>query len=92
MNISISTSKTGHPFLRIKGCFFIINVTHTKTFAFSFLLDEIGWSKNNRQVCLQYIIQYIHTYRENTREEQNKITFNLSYYPVFQNLKKLVSQ
>ena len=26
--------------------------------------------------------------RENTREEQNKITFNLTYYPVFQMLKK----
>ena len=26
--------------------------------------------------------------RENTREEQKKITFNLTYYPVFQNVKK----
>ena len=26
--------------------------------------------------------------RENTREEQKKITFNLIYYPVFQMLKK----
>ena len=44
------------PFSRVKGCFFIINVTHTKTLVFSFLLDEIGWSKNNKQICLQYII------------------------------------
>ena len=26
--------------------------------------------------------------RENTREEQNKITFNLTYYPISQNVKK----
>ena len=30
--------------------------------------------------------------RENTREEQNKITFNLTYYPVFQNVKKLLAE
>ena len=84
MNISISGSKKEHLFSRIKGCFFIINVTHTKTLVFSFLLDKIGWCKNNRQICLQYITLYMYTHsilrargfsrdslldRENTREE-----------------------
>ena len=31
-------------------------------------------------------------YRENIREEQNKITFNLTYYPVFQNVKKTLAE
>ena len=30
--------------------------------------------------------------RENIREEQNKMTFNLTYYPVFQNLKKILAE
>ena len=30
--------------------------------------------------------------RENTREEQNKITFNLNYYPVFQNVKNFLGE
>ena len=30
--------------------------------------------------------------RENTREEQNKMTFNLTYYPVFQNVKKILAE
>ena len=30
--------------------------------------------------------------RENTREEQNKITFNLTYYPVFQNVHKILAE
>ena len=30
--------------------------------------------------------------RENTREEQNKITFNLTYYPVFENVKKISAE
>ena len=30
--------------------------------------------------------------RENTREEQNKITFNLTSYPVFQNVKKILAE
>ena len=30
--------------------------------------------------------------RENIREEQNKITFNLTYYPVFQNVKKILAE
>ena len=30
--------------------------------------------------------------RENTSEEQNKITFNVTYYSVFQNLKKILSE
>ena len=30
--------------------------------------------------------------RENTGEEQNKITFNLTYYPVFQNVKKILAE
>ena len=30
--------------------------------------------------------------RENTREEQNKITFNLTYYPVLQNLLKFLTE
>ena len=29
---------------------------------------------------------------ENTREEQNKITFNLTYYLVFQNVKKILPE
>ena len=30
--------------------------------------------------------------RENTREEQNNITFNLTYYPVYQNAKKILAE
>ena len=30
--------------------------------------------------------------RESTREEQNKITFNLTYYPAFQNVKKILAE
>ena len=30
--------------------------------------------------------------RENTSEEQNKITSNLTYYPGFQNVKKLLAE
>ena len=30
--------------------------------------------------------------RENTGEEKNKITFNLTYYPVFQNVKKILAE
>ena len=30
--------------------------------------------------------------RENTREEQNKITFNLTYYPVFQDVKNFLAE
>ena len=30
--------------------------------------------------------------RENIREEQNKITFSLTYYPVFQNVKKILAE
>ena len=30
--------------------------------------------------------------RKNTKEEQNKITFNLTYYPVFQNVKKILAE
>ena len=30
--------------------------------------------------------------RENIREEQNKITFNLTYYAVFQNVKKILAE
>ena len=30
--------------------------------------------------------------RENVREEQNKITFNLTYYPVFQNVKNILAE
>ena len=29
--------------------------------------------------------------RENTREEQNGITLNVTYYPVFQNVKKILA-
>ena len=29
---------------------------------------------------------------EDNREEQNKITFNLTYYPVFQNVKKILAE
>ena len=59
MNMPISASKKEHFFSRIKGCFFIINVAHTKTLVvFSSLLDENGWFKNNRQIYLQYIILY----------------------------------
>ena len=46
-------------FSKIKGCFFIINVAHTRTLVFPLLLDEIGWFKNNRQIYLQYISMYI---------------------------------
>ena len=60
MNMPISASKKEHLFSRIKGCFFIINVAHTKTLVCSSLLDEIGWFKNNRQIYLQYIVYYIY--------------------------------
>ena len=30
--------------------------------------------------------------RENIRQEQNKITFNLTYYPVLQNVKKILEE
>ena len=53
MNMPISTSKKEHLFPRIKGCFFIINVAHTKTWVFFSLLDEIGWFQNNRHIYLQ---------------------------------------
>ena len=62
MNMSISTSKKEHHFSRIKGCFFTVNVAHTKTLVFSFLLDEIGWFKNNRQIYLQYTILHIYVH------------------------------
>ena len=53
MNMQISVSKKEHLFSRIRGCFFIINVAHSKTLVFSSLLDEIGWFKNNRLIYLQ---------------------------------------
>ena len=62
MNMPISASKKEHLFSRIKGCFFIINVAHTKTLVCSFLVDEIGWFKNNRQIYLQYIVLHIYIY------------------------------
>ena len=62
MNMSKSASKKEHLFSRIKDCFFIINVTHTKTLVCSSLLDEIGWFKNNRQIYFQYIVYYIYIY------------------------------
>ena len=69
MNIyeSISASEKEHLFSRIfsSGCFFIINITHTKTLILSFLSDKIGWSKNNKQIYLQYIILHIHEKPEN---------------------------
>ena len=30
--------------------------------------------------------------KESTRDEQNKITFNLTYYPAFQNVKKILAE
>ena len=30
--------------------------------------------------------------RESTRDQQNKITFNLTYYPAFQNVKKILAE
>ena len=30
--------------------------------------------------------------RESTRDEQNKMTFNLTYYPAFQNVKKILAE
>ena len=60
--MSISAGKKEHLFSRIKGCFLIINVAHTKTLVCSFLVDEICWFKNNRQIYLQYIVLYIYTY------------------------------
>ena len=64
MNMPISASKE-HPFSRIKGCFFIINVSQTKTLVFSSIIDEICWFKNNRQADLFAIystIYYIYTH------------------------------
>ena len=60
----ISASKKEHLFSRIlsSGCFFIINVTHTKTLVLSFLSDKIGWSNKNRHIYLQYITLYIYIY------------------------------
>ena len=54
VNMSISASKKEHLFSRVKGYFLIIDVAHTKTLVFSFLLDEIGWFKNNRQIYTIY--------------------------------------
>ena len=51
-------AKKEHLFSRIKGCFFIINVSQTKTLVFSSIMDEICWFKNNRQIYLQYIYIY----------------------------------
>ena len=62
MSISIYATKKEHLFSRIKGCFFIINVAQTKTLVCSFLVDVIGWFKNNRQIYLQYIVLYIYIY------------------------------
>ena len=67
MNMPISSSKKEQLFSRIKGCFFIINVSQTKTLVFSSILDEMCWFKNNRQIYLQYIVYiymyiYIYTY------------------------------
>ena len=36
--------------------------------------------------------RYSLLYRKNTREEQNKITFNLTYHPVFRNGKKIIAK
>ena len=60
MDMSILASKKENLFSRVKGCFIIINVAHTKTLVFSFLLNEIGWFKNNRQIYLLYIYIYIY--------------------------------
>ena len=54
VNMSISASKKEHLFSRVKGYFLIIDIAHTKTLVFSFLLDEIGWFKNNRQIYAIY--------------------------------------
>ena len=62
MNMTIYASKKEYLFSRIKDCFLIINVAHTKTLVCSFLVDEIGWFKNNRQIYLQYIVLYIYIY------------------------------
>ena len=62
MNMPISTSKKEHLFPRIKGCFFIINVSQTKTLVFFSILDESHWFKNNRQIYLEYVVLYIYIY------------------------------
>ena len=62
MNMPLSTIKKTHHFSRIKGCFFIVNVAHTETLVFSFLLDEVGWFKNNRQIYLQYTKLHIYVH------------------------------
>ena len=56
MNMPISASKKEHLSSRIKDCFSIITVAHTKT------LDEIVSFENNRQVYMQYIVLYIYLY------------------------------
>ena len=60
MNMLISASKKEDLFSRIKGCFFIITVAHTKTLVFSSLPDEIAWLENNRQINLQYVVLSIY--------------------------------
>ena len=60
MNMPISASKKEHLFSRIKGCFFIINVSQTKTLVFSSIIDEIRWFKNNRQADLFAIYSTIY--------------------------------
>ena len=65
MNMPISASKKEHLFSRIKGCFFIINVSQTKTLVFSSIIDEIRWFKNNRQAdlfAIYSIIYYIYAH------------------------------
>ena len=65
MNMPISASKKEHLFSRIKSCFFIINVSQTKTLVFSSIIDEIFWFKNNRQAdlfAIYSIIYYIYAH------------------------------
>ena len=59
----ISASKKEHLFSRINGCFFIINVAHTKTLVFSFLLDE----KQQADLFAKYncYILYYYIYLQN---------------------------
>ena len=40
----------------------------------------------------QQVFQETHADRESTREEQNKITFSLTYYPAFQNVAKILPE
>ena len=62
MNMPISARKKEHLFSRIKGYFFIIDVSQTKTFFPPLWMKSAGSKTTGRQIYLQYIVYYIYTH------------------------------